>query len=505
MAYLKPTHRQLMEIAQDCGLNLSEQRVAQYAEVMQPILHDYETVAGLADDVPPLCREIADWYFPVSQDNPYNAWSVKTEIGYDTNGPLSDKTVALKDSICLAGVPMTYGTAAMDGYIPEVDATVVTRLLQAGATIQGKARCEAYCASGGSHTSAGGSVDNPHRSGYSAGGSSSGCGALVGAQLVDIAIGGDQGGSIRIPAAYSGCYGLKPTHGLVPYTGVFPIDATIDHIGPMTGTLLDNAMTLQAIAGEDGLDPRQENVQLDNYVEEMFARDPTVFRIGIVDEGFGWLNSDLLVEKKVFEAIGQLEKMGLTCESVSIPLHRFGEAIWGPIAHEGFAAQMRTKNPMGLGWKGLYVNSLTEHHAKWPDSADKIDATAVLSLLVGEYFRRNYGGQFYGKAQNLARKLCAQYDAALSQFDLLVMPTTPTTAKPHPPADASLSLYCQRAYEMGANLEPTNLTGHPAMSIPCGFIDGLPVGMMLVARKWREADIYTVAAAFEQSCDWTTL
>ncbi len=504
MTFKRPTHSQLMDIAEDFGFNLSSQQVREYAEVMEPILQDYETVDAMADYIPTVNRPLAEWTFPVPEDNPLNAWYARTEISLGTAGPLSGMTVALKDSICLAGVPMTYGTRTMEGYVPDVDATVVTRLLEAGAVIVGKAQCEAYCASGGSHTSADGSVNNAYRRGYSAGGSSSGCGALVAAQLVDLAIGGDQGGSIRIPAAFSGCYGLKPTHGLVPYTGVFPIDPSIDHIGPMTQTVFDNALTLQAIAGEDELDPRQVNVQVDDYVAAI-GRDPTALRVGVLEEGFGWPNTDAGVDSKVREAAGRLENMGIPVESVSIPMHRFGEAIWGAIAHEGFAAQMQSNNPMGLGWKGLYVNSLTQHHAKWRQRAELVDETAILSMLTGEYFRKNYGGQYYGKAQNLARKLCADYDEALEQFDLLLMPTTPMTATPIPPADASLALYCQRAYEMGVNLEPTNLTGHPAMSIPCGFSNDLPIGMMLVASKWQESKIYSVAAAFEDDCNWLNL
>ena len=504
MPFQKPTHAQLMEISQDFGFNLPSDKVREFAEVMDPIWQDYDTVDAMADYVPVVNRPLSEWTFPAPKDNPLNAWYARTEISLDNNGPLSGMSVALKDSICLAGVPMTYGTRTLEGYIPDVDATVVTRLLEAGAVIVGKARCEAYCASGGSHTSADGWVDNAFRSGYSAGGSSSGCGALVAAQLVDLAIGGDQGGSIRIPAAYSGCYGLKPTHGLVPYTGIFPIDPSIDHIGPMTQTVFDNAIALQVMAGDDGLDPRQVNVQVDDYVAAV-GRDPTVLRIGVLEEGFGWPNSDVGVDSQVREAALRLQNLGIPVESVSIPLHRFGGAIWGAIAHESFATQMHSRNPMGLGWKGLYTNSLTQHHAKWPQRAEQIDETAILSMLTGEYCRRNYSGLYYGKAKNLARQLGAEYEAALAEFDLLLMPTTPMTAKPIPPADASLALYCQRAYEMGANLEPTNLTGHPAMSIPCGFSDDLPAGMMLVAGKWQEAKIYTVAAAFEDECNSMSL
>ena len=165
--------------------------------------------------------------------------------------------MALKDNVCLAGVPMMIGAGFLDGSVPDIDATIVTRILDAGGEIAGKAVCEYYCVSGGSHTSSTGPVHNPYKMGYSAGGSSSGSAVLVALGEVDMAIGGDQGGSIRMPSSFSGVYGMKPTHGLVPYTGIMPIEIYIDHTGPMTATVSDNALLLEVIAGPDGYDPRQ--------------------------------------------------------------------------------------------------------------------------------------------------------------------------------------------------------------------------------------------------------
>ena len=152
---------------------------------------------------------------------------------------------------------MMNGSATVEGFIPRRDTSVVTRLLDAGATITGKAVCEDLCFSGGSHTSRSGPVHNPWDRGRSAGGSSSGSAALVAAGHADMALGGDQGGSVRIPSAYCGTVGHKPTHGLVPYTGAFPIENTIDHLGPITRTVHDAALMLGVLAGRDGLDPRQ--------------------------------------------------------------------------------------------------------------------------------------------------------------------------------------------------------------------------------------------------------
>jgi amidase len=398
---------------------------------------------------------------------------------------------------------MMNGASTLEGYVPDIDATVVTRILDAGGTIVGKAHCEYFCLSGGSHTSALGPVHNPFKHGYSAGGSSSGCGALVGSGEVEMAIGGDQGGSIRMPASYSGCYGMKATHGLVPYTGVMPIEATIDHAGPMTATVADNALLLEVIAGVDGLDPRQYDVQVEKYSYTTgIGRGVSGMRIGLVTEGFGWPASEPDVDAKVREAAERLRSAGAIVEPVSIPMHLDGAAIWTPIALEGLVAQMMHGNGMGFNWKGLYTTSLLDAHANWRARADELSRTLKISMLAGEYFIKHHRGHFYAKAQNLGRLLRKTYDEALARYDLLMMPTLPMKATPLPPNNAPLALWCQRGFEMLPNTCPFDVTGHPAMNIPCGMSDGLPIGMMLVGKHYAETTIYRAAHAFEQLGDW---
>ena len=159
---------------------------------------------------------------------------------------------------------MMNGSSILEGYVPDVDATIVTRILDAGGTIIGKTNCEFLCFSAGSHTNALGPTHNPRRRGYTTGGSSSGSAAVVAASEADMAVGGDQGGSIRAPAAFCGIYGMKPTHGLVPYSGIMSVEPTLDHAGPMPRTVADNALLLTALAGPDGLDPRQHAVRAAN-------------------------------------------------------------------------------------------------------------------------------------------------------------------------------------------------------------------------------------------------
>ena len=499
----RPTLEQMHDVVGSLHLSMSQGEVAEYLEVLEGTFQAYDRVNELPDYLPPVRYPRTPGYRPGANENPLNAWAVKTEVRGAAHGPLSGKRVVLKDNICLAGVPMMNGASTLEGYVPDIDATVVTRILDAGGTIVGKAHCEYFCLSGGSHTSALGPVHNPYKYGYSAGGSSSGCGALVGAGEVEMAIGGDQGGSIRMPASYSGCYGMKATHGLVPYTGVMPIEATIDHTGPMTATVGDNALLLEVIAGADGLDPRQYDVQVEKYSYTTgLGRGVSGMRIAMVTESFGWPSSEPDVDAKVREAAERLRAAGAIVEPVSIPMHRDGGAIWTPIALEGLMAQMMHGNGMGFNWKGLYTTSLLDAHANWRSRADELSRTLKISMLAGEYFIKHHRGHFYAKAQNLGRLLRKTYDDVLARHDLLLMPTLPMKATPLPPANAPLALWCQRGFEMLPNTCPFDVTGHPAMNIPCGMSDGLPIGMMLVGKHYGETTIYRAAHAFEQLGDW---
>jgi amidase len=501
MTVNRPTAEQLHAVAKDLGMSMSDADIASYLAIMQPNFAAYDAVAAMPDYLPTVKYPRTPGYKPEGEENKYNAWYVKTTVKGAPAGKLAGKTVVLKDNVCLAGVPMMNGASTLEGYTPDIDATIVTRILDAGGTIVGKAHCEYYCFSGGSHTNAAGPVHNPHKHGYSAGGSSSGSAALLVAGEVDMAIGGDQGGSIRMPSAYCGVCGMKPTHGLVPYTGIMPIEITLDHTGPMTNNVADNALLLEVLAGEDGLDPRQYNVKTDAYTKAL-GGDAKGLKIGVVKEGFGHPNSERDVDAKVKQAASTLRDLGATVSEISVPMHAVGLAIWSPIALEGATELMMRGNGMGTNWRGLYTTSLLDAHSQWKHRADELSETLKISMLIGHYFIKHHRGHFYAKAQNLSRKLRAAYDAALSQHDLLLMPTVPLKATPLPPADAPRELYIQRAFEMLANTAPFDATGHPAMSIPCGMSDGLPTGLMMIGRHYGESTIYRAAAAFEKAGDW---
>src|SRR5712691_10785454 len=339
MAVSVPTPSQLRDVAVEVGLDLSDADVTSFIELMRPSVAAYNVVDAMSDNLPAVRYPRTPGYRPMGEENVHNAWYVKTTVEGAPTGKLKGKTVVLKDNIMLAGVPMMNGAATLEGYVPDIDATVVQRILDAGGTIVGKAHCENFCLSGGSHTNATGPVHNPHKMGYSAGGSSSGSAVVVALGEADMAIGGDQGGSIRMPASFSGVFGMKPTWGLVPYTGIMPIEIFVDHTGPMTATVADNALLLEVIAGDDGYDPRIKAPMVHPYTR-MLDGGVKGLTIGVVKEGFQQAGAEKMVNEKVHAAAARLADLGAKVQEVSVPMHMVAPAIWTPIGVEGLTQTM---------------------------------------------------------------------------------------------------------------------------------------------------------------------
>ena len=498
MSLRLPTIAELKELGKTIGLSLDEDEARTYAALLAGLGGGaFSALDTMPDDLPPVRYARSGGQRPSAAENPLNAWVYRISVKGAAQGKLAGRTVALKDNIMLAGAPLTNGSPTLDGYVAEIDATIVSRILDAGGEITGKANCECLCFSAGSHTSFTGPVHNPHRHGYSAGGSSSGSAALVGAGAVDMAIGCDQGGSIRIPASFCGVCGMKPTHGLVPYTGILPMDPTLDHVGPITRSVRDNALLLEVIAGADGLDPRQGSPVVHPYTS-LLEGGVGGMRIALVREGFSQPGAEEDVNDQVRAAGEHLRKMGAAVEDVSIPMHRLAGAITAPIIVQGFTSQMDLDG-QGIGRADVYVTSAMDFQRRWRARASELPETIKTVLLLGTYVQRQHGFHYYGKAMNLARRLTAAYDAVLSTHDLLLMPTAPLKPTPLPAPSASREEIIARAFQPSPNTGAFNLTHHPAMSVPCGTGDGLPIGMMLVAKHYDEPAIYRAAYAFEQS------
>jgi amidase len=498
---LRPSLAQIQAAGVAIGFDLSVEDAAAFGRMMESTFQAYDVVDSLSDNVPLIDYPRTPGYRPSGEENRFNAWARKAGIKGRNGGPLAGKRIVLKDSICVAGVPLSAGAGFLDGYIPDVDATVVTRILDAGGEIVGKATCEYLCSSGSSHTSWPLPVLNPRNPAYSAGGSSSGSAALIAAGEADLSLGGDQGGSIRIPAAWCGIVGMKPTYGLIPYTGMFPIEWTLDHTGPMSMDVLNNALLLEVVAGTDGLDPRQQSVSIARYTHIM-REGVAGLRVGIVKQGFSTPESDPDVDRCVRAAAERLRVLGAEVGDISVDVHTIARAIWAPTLVEGTMDLMMRGNGAGTNHGGLFVLGASDAMSRWRQRADEISVPLKVVMLAAEHLSRTYAGRFYGKSQNLIRKMRGLYNEAFERVDLLLMPTTPQLPTRLPHAGAEIEEVWGAALNMNRNTAPFCATGHPAISVPCGMVSDLPVGLMLVGRHWDEGVIYRASYAFEQSFDW---
>ena len=292
---------------------------------------------------------------------------------------------------------------------------------------------------------------------------------------------------------------MKPTWGLVPYTGIAPIEPLLDHVGPITPDVRSNAELLQVIAGPDGIDGRQSGVAAGSYATQLEA-GVAGLRVGILEEGFGLPNSMPEVDACVRAAGATLAELGAKVSQVSVPEHHAGQALTLPLMLDGFFRNLFEGDGMGSGRSDLYSPAYMERMRDWRAHTDDFAAPLVgIFALAGAYVHERYGVAYYGKAVHQARALRAAYDAVLRDVDCLLLPTCPMTAPPLPAEDAPLMERFARASEIAGNTGIFDATHHPALSVPCGETGGLPVGMMLVGRHHEEALLYRVAHAFEQA------
>ncbi|KAJ6070504.1 hypothetical protein N7467_011823 [Penicillium canescens] len=440
-----------------------------------------------------------------------HAWAHRFLIrGAAQGGPLAGKSVSLKDVIAVAGVPQLLGSDIIPSWTPNTDATVVTRLLEAGADIHGTSTCENMCHSTSSYTSAQGIVENPHAVGYSAGGSTSGGAALVTAGLVDITIGGDQGGSIRVPASLCGCVGLKPTHGRVPFTGIASGDAMNDHAGPLTRTTLETAQCLDVISGYDGIDDKSLGSQKPGSTSFGAILQQTSdrldgFKVGILVEGFEHDKVDPNVKNLVLTATRKFKDLGATIEEVSLPDHYHGPAIW---TIQQRIAGAQTLLGQNTGRRGLYMTDMERARLPWTDDGFQRAFPSTKNVMINGLYLMKQFPDLYGKTANFGRYLSDKYEALFEKYDVLVMPTTPVVAPKHGKRELPLESL-KPSMGLTINTAVFNVTGHPALSIPVGFAPAkednqvmLPVGMQIVGGLWQEEKILRAGHIWETHYDW---
>ncbi|WP_170837763.1 amidase family protein [Streptomyces sp. TP-A0874] len=424
--------------------------------------------------------------------DPHGAWRYRIDEPRELReGPLAGRTVTVKETIAVRGVPMTLGGELMAGFVPGSDSAVVERVRAAGGVIAGTSVCEDLCYSGSSFTSAGGPVGNPWDPARAAGGSTSGGAVLVATGAADFAIGTDLGGSVRNPAAWCGVVGLKPTFGAIDYDGAMPTERTMDHIGVLTRSAADLPAFLDAAAAP---------VDGEAYASA-YRRPVAGLRVGLLAEGFGWPDrSDHRVDQRVREAAGALDSLGMVVAGeLSAPLHRHGRDIHLPISLEGglttvFESRLQGNNhtdPYHPLFGAVFGTALAERPEDLP-------VGGALALLGATVLRESTHGLVMAHAQRLRRRLREEIDELLSQVDILALPTVPMLPHHLPEDPRQAVLESDLAFEMHDNNCVFNLTGHPALSVPCGLVDGLPVGMLLVGRHGSDARLARVAAEFQQ-------
>ena len=496
--------KMVAEISDHLGLEIPESDLQDYVDQINEALATVEMINSIPQPTPEVAYPRTPGYRPDAKENPYNAWYMKTDIKGAPSGILAGKTFAIKDSVCVAGVPMMNGSPLIEGHIPDYDATVVTRILKAGGTIAGKAVCENLCYSGSSFTASTGPVLNPHDPTRSAGGSSNGSAVLVANGDVDMAIGGDQGGSIRLPSSWCGIVGMKATFTLVPYTGGIHMYPLIDNIGPMARTVRDCATLLQVIAGPDPWDPRQKsNLQVPNFLENL-EKGVKGVKIAILKEGFEMCTQEE-VKTIVKAAVDKLVNLGCSVNEVSVPYHiTLTPGLFACILSTGIAES--TKDGGVLPGVGGWHDIKFMKHFKQSLAAQAKDLSPIVKrvLTLAKIMKRQDNFLTFAKAENLIPVFRKAYDDVFENYDVIIMPTTPFVAMELPKrGPMSIKEYERHAISNTPNTAPFNLTGHPALTINAGFTEKekLPVGMMIVGKHSDDALVLRVARAFEKARD----
>jgi amidase len=441
---------------------------------------------------------------PTGDQDPFNAIVRWCTVHAESGGLLSGKRIGLKDNIAIAGIPLTNGSQILQGYVPQVDAVIVDRLLREGAEIVAVTNMDNFAWYGA--TSHYGPILNPVDPARKPGGSSGGSAAALYYDSVDITFGTDQGGSIRYPAAFCGVLGLKPTLGLVPYTGIIGMDRTYDHVGPMARRVEDLALAMQAVARPEDPDARHAGAS-DQFVDVVAgaADDLSGLTLGVLSEGFD--GAEALVAEATREAVTRMRDLGATVTTISVPEHRDALDLATVCWIEGMTASFLG---FGNGYhsNGRYAEDLALALGTGLRAfGNELPPQLKAGLLAGTYFRERRFSTLYAKAQNLRPVMRAAYDAALSEVDFLVTPTAPDLPQEHQvdgtSSESATGEETASSFEHRVdNLSAFNMTGHPALSIPASHAGGLPVGVQIVGPRFSDARMLALARTYEKSHPW---
>ncbi len=425
------------------------------------------------------------------------ARQVDAQIAAGENiGLLAGLPIGIKDNLCTKGIPTTCASQILAGFLPPYESTVTQNLQKAGAVMVGKTNLDEFAMGSSTENSAFQVTANPWDTSRVPGGSSGGSAAAVAAEECTVALGSDTGGSIRQPAAFCGVVGLKPTYGLVSRYGLVAYASSLDQIGPLARTVEDTAILLGAIAGYDPKDSTSLKVEVPDYTQ-FLVPDLKGKRIGVIAETFGQ-GIDPTVEKAVRQALQQFQGLGAEVVEVSCPRFRYGLPTYYIIAPSEASANLARYDGVKYGFRAENEENLLEMYRQ--TRAEGFGDEVKRRIMIGTYaLSAGYYDAYYLKAQKVRTLIKQDFEQAFEQVDVLISPTTPTTAfKAGEKTADPLSMYLSDLMTI-----PLNLAGLPGLSLPCGFDQqGLPIGIQITGNVLREDLLLQVAYAYEQATTW---
>lgn len=411
--------------------------------------------------------------------------------------PLAGVPIAVKDNLCTRGLPSTASSKILDGYIPPYDATVITRLRQAGAIIIGKTNCDEFGMGSSTENSAYGPSRNPWNTDRIPGGSSGGSAVAVSARFAPVALGSDTGGSIRQPAAMCGIVGLKPTYGRVSRYGLLAFASSLDQIGPLARTVFDAALLLQTMAGPDVADSTAASAAVPDFCEALSGNVKDI-RIGIprsiLDDGI-----DADVRSAFTKSLEVLRSDGATLVEIDLPHARYAIPTYYLVATAEASSNLARYDGVRYGFRA--TNTGGDLRTMYSRTRALGFGTEVKRrIMLGTYvLSAGYYDAYYLKASQVRTLIRRDYDAAFERVDVVAMPTSPTPAFPlGERVEDPLQMYLADIFTVSAPL-----AGLPAISVPCGFSsERLPIGLQLIGRPFDEATVFRVADAYERVTNW---
>ncbi|WP_321419532.1 Asp-tRNA(Asn)/Glu-tRNA(Gln) amidotransferase subunit GatA [uncultured Methanomethylovorans sp.] len=410
-------------------------------------------------------------------------------------GPLAGIPIAIKDNISTKGISTTCSSKILQGYVPPYDAHIIERLKDAGVIILGKTNMDEFAMGTSTESSCYGPTLNPWDKECVPGGSSGGSAAVVAAGEAPISVGSDTGGSVRCPAAFCGVVGLKPTYGTISRYGLISYANSLEQIGPLATCVSDIAALMDVIGGHDARDStsvKTETVYKDALVDEVSG-----MKIGVPAEYFG-AGIDPAVENSVWDAIQLFEELGASWEQVSLPHTPYALAAYYIIAMSEASSNLARFDGTRYGYRNEGENW---HVMASRTRAEGFGAEVKRRILLGTYaLSTGYHDKYYLKALKVRTLVKQDFDLAFKEFDCLMTPTMPTPAfRLGEKVEDPLSLYLA-----DVNTVPINLAGVPSISLPCGFADGLPIGLQIIGKHFDEATILKAAYSFEQNTEHHT-